>query len=105
VTLLCNVSHTPSLYDKSKRKRNININIDLAILLSYDNARIILLSQGENPYLKDSSYNNLSLLQVQVNKKNSIEFSLDFVYYLYNYYMVYALLFHAYYVTLSYDII
>jgi len=33
------------------------------------------------------------------NKENSIEFSLDFLYYLYNYYMVCALPSHAYHVT------
>jgi len=34
-----------------------------------------------------------------IDKKNSIEFPLDFLYYLYNYYMVCALLSHAYHVT------
>jgi len=33
------------------------------------------------------------------NKKNSIEFSLDFLHYLYNYYMVCALFSHTYHVT------
>jgi len=33
------------------------------------------------------------------DKKNSIKFPLDFLYYLYNYYMVCALLFHVYHVT------
>ena len=33
------------------------------------------------------------------DKENSIEFLLDFLHYLYNYYMVYALLSHAYHVT------
>jgi len=33
------------------------------------------------------------------DKENSIEFSLDFLYYLYNYYMVCALFSHAYHVT------
>ena len=33
------------------------------------------------------------------DKENSIEFLLDFLYYLYNYYMVCALLSHAYHVT------
>jgi len=35
-----------------------------------------------------------------INKENSIEFLLDFLHYLYNYYMVCALLSHAYHVTL-----
>ena len=34
-----------------------------------------------------------------IDKENSIESSLDFLYYLYNYYMVCALFSHAYYVT------
>jgi len=33
------------------------------------------------------------------DKENLIEFLLDFLYYLYNYYMVYALVSHAYHVT------
>jgi len=33
------------------------------------------------------------------DKENSIEFSLDFLHYLYNYYMVYALFSHTYHVT------
>jgi len=33
------------------------------------------------------------------DKENSIEFPLDFLYYLYNYYMVCALFSHAYHVT------
>jgi len=33
------------------------------------------------------------------DKENSIEFPLDFLHYLYNYYMVYALFSHAYHVT------
>jgi len=39
-----------------------------------------------------------------INKENSIEFLLDFLYYLYNYYMVYILSSHAYYVTNHCDI-
>ena len=38
-----------------------------------------------------------------IDKENSIEFLLDFLYYLYNYYMVCALYSHAYHVT-SYDV-
>ena len=34
-----------------------------------------------------------------IDKENSIEFPLDFLYYLYNYYMVCALLSYAYHVT------
>ena len=34
-----------------------------------------------------------------INKENSIEFLLDFLHYLYNYYMVCTLLSHTYYVT------
>ena len=36
--------------------------------------------------------------------KNLIEFLLDSIHYLYNYYMVCILLSHVHYVTLSYDI-
>jgi len=50
------------------------------------------------------SLDNLIILQVQVNKKNLIEFLLDFLHYLYNYYMVCALLSHGYHVTLLCDI-
>ena len=38
-------------------------------------------------------------LRSAIDKENSIEFSLDFLHYLYNYYMVCALFSHAYYVT------
>jgi len=47
----------------------------------------------------DLAWDNLITLQVWVNKENSIEFLLDFLYYLYNYYMVCALFSHTYYVT------
>jgi len=40
----------------------------------------------------------LTALCSAFDKENSIEFPLDFLYYLYNYYIVYALLSHAYYV-------
>jgi len=38
-----------------------------------------------------------------LDKENSIEFPLDFLHYLYNYYMVCALFSHTYHVT-SYDV-
>jgi len=38
-------------------------------------------------------------LCLAIDKENSIEFPLDFLHYLYNYYMVCALLPHAYHVT------
>ena len=41
----------------------------------------------------------LTALCSAINKENSIEFPLDFLYYLYNYYMVYTLLSHAYHMT------
>ena len=53
----------------------------------------------------DLAWDDLITLQVQVDKKNSIEFPFDSVHYLYNYYMVCALLFHTYHVTLSCDMI
>ena len=39
-------------------------------------------------------------LCLAIDKENSIEFLLDLLHYLYNYYMVCVLLFHAYHVTL-----
>jgi len=53
-------------------------------------------------YYKNCSnlaWDDLITLQVWVNKKNSIEFLFDFVYYLYNYYIVCALLSHTYHMT------
>jgi len=41
----------------------------------------------------------LTALCSAIDKKNSIEFPLDFLHYLYNYYIVCALLSHAYHVT------
>ena len=38
-------------------------------------------------------------LCLAIDKKNSIKFLLDFLHYLYNYYMVCALFSHAYYMT------
>ena len=46
-----------------------------------------------------SNLDNLIILQVQVDKKNLMESPLDSVYYLYNYYIVYALLSHIYHMT------
>ena len=45
------------------------------------------------------AWDDLIILQVQVDKKNSIEFLLFSIYYLYNYYIVYALLSHTHHVT------
>jgi len=50
------------------------------------------------------SREHLIPLLIWVDKKNLIEFSFNFVYYLYNYYMVYAILSHAYHVTSSCDV-
>ena len=41
----------------------------------------------------------LTALCSVIDKENSIEFLLDFLHYLYNYYMVYALFSHTYHVT------
>jgi len=55
---------------------------------------------GKPLVLKQPLYcDNLNLLQVQVDKENSMEFLLDFLYYLYNYYIVCALLFYTYHMT------
>ena len=51
------------------------------------------------------AWDDLIILQVQVDKENSMEFPLDSVHYLYNYYMVCALLFYTYHVTPLYDMI
>jgi len=42
---------------------------------------------------------DLGLFLVWVDKENSMEFPLNFLYYLYNYYMVCALSFHGSHVT------
>ena len=55
---------------------------------------LLLLSVSQ---LLSQNKANCSLLVF--NKENLIESSLDFLHYLYNYYMVYVLLFHAYHVT------
>jgi len=41
----------------------------------------------------------MTTLQVQVDKENSMEFLLNSLHYLYNYYMVCALFSHTYHVT------
>jgi len=48
---------------------------------------------------KALDYDNLGLLLVWVDKKNSMEFLLIFLHYLYNYYMVCALSSHGSHVT------
>jgi len=59
---------------------------------------------GWSGQCSDLAWDNLITLQVRVDKKNSIEFPLDSVHYLYNYYMVCALLSYTYHVTPSYDV-
>ena len=46
------------------------------------------------------AWDDLIILQVQVDKENLIEFPLDSVHYLYNYYIVCALLSYTYHMTL-----
>jgi len=48
---------------------------------------------------KDLDWDILELLLVWVDKENSMEFPLNFLYYLYNYYMVCVLSSHGSYVT------
>ena len=48
---------------------------------------------------KDLDWDILELLLVWVDKENLIEFLLNFLYYLYNYYIVYALSSHGSHVT------
>jgi len=50
-------------------------------------------------WCKDLDWDVLELLLVWVDKKNSMEFLLNFLYYLYNYYMVCALSSHGSHVT------
>ena len=50
-------------------------------------------------YCKDLDWDVLELLLVWVDKKNLMEFLLNFLYYLYNYYMAYVLSFYSFYVT------
>ena len=62
-----------------------------------------ILGWGEKKdYCSDLAWDDLITLQVQVDKENSME--LDSVHYLYNYYMVCALLFHTHHVTVMCDI-
>jgi len=58
---------------------------------------------GKNIYYactcKNLDWDILELLLVWVDKKNSMEFLLNFLYYLYNYYIVCALSSHSSHVT------
>jgi len=58
-------------------------------ILSYQIVRLANSKAGIKPTAPLSAF----------DKENPIEFSLDFLYYLYNYYMVCALFSHAYHVT------
>ena len=55
-------------------------------------------------HCSDLAWDNLITLQVQVDKENSMEFPLDFLHYLYNYYMVCALPSCSSHVTKSHDV-
>ena len=55
-------------------------------------------------WCSDLAWDDLITLQVWVDKENSMEFLLNSIYYLYNYYMVYVLLSHTYYMTSSCDV-
>ena len=50
-------------------------------------------------WYKDLDWDVLELLLVWVDKENLMEFPLNFLYYLYNYYIVYALSSHSSHVT------
>jgi len=54
---------------------------------------------GTHDFCSDLAWDDLDTFLIQVDKENSMEFPLDFLHYLYNYYMVYALLSHTYHVT------
>jgi len=47
----------------------------------------------------DLAWDNLDALLIQVDKENLMEFLLDFLHYLYNYYMVCALFSHIHHIT------
>ena len=59
------------------------------------------ITEKENAYKKAKLQAGIkpTALCSAIDKVNSIEFPLDFLHYLYNYYMVCALLSHAYHVT------
>ena len=79
---------------------------DLLINASHISRQLILVISGRSTdNCSNLASDNLIILQVWVNKENSIEFPLDFVHYLYNYYMVCALLSYTYHVTQPCDIL
>jgi len=59
----------------------------------------VLYTWPHEVYCSDLAWDDLDTLLIRVDKKNLMEFSLDFLHYLYNYYMVCALLSHTYHVT------
>ena len=61
--------------------------------------KALYLDKAQGAICKDLDWDILELLLVWVDKKNSMEFPLNFLYYLYNYYMVYALSSHGFHVT------
>ena len=68
------------------------------------NKLVLTLCPGKNPLCKVAKLQariKPTALCSAIDKENSIEFSLDFLHYLYNYYMVCALLSHAYHVILQ----
>jgi len=73
---------------KQQNNSKANINNTLSALTTYS----------------DLAWDDLITLQVWVDKENSIEFLLDSVYYLYNYYMVCVLLSHTHHMTPSCDV-
>jgi len=66
--------------------------------MSWDETEIWML-QNVHQGCKDLDWDVLGLLLVWVDKENSMEFPLNFLYYLYNYFMVCALSSHGPHVT------
>ena len=81
----------------------------ILLTILYTPECLLWLRYSNNTPFKRTAYSDLAwddlvTLQVQVDKENSIEFPLDYVHYLYNYYMVCALLSHTHHVTSSCDV-
>ena len=76
-------------------------NILKTISLKIIGFQLVLENTNTSKYKKAKLQARIKLTALcsAIDKENSIEFPLDFLHYLYNYYMVYALLFHAYHVT------
>ena len=66
---------------------------------------VTLVNAIYSVFCSDLAWDDLITFQAQVDKENSMELPLDSVYYLYNYYMVCALLFYTHHITPLYNVI